>query len=877
MAAEFAQSKRCYSTISTKIQHINKNTDNKNKPNNKLSYQGLQEIINMNNLKQNLPGKAKPIIDNTDNIIKTNYEDNIKEEENNEEINLDGINNCFSQNNINITNKNQNNNELSQPCFDDIRHLTNKSNANNEFNNNLIPPYELENDANEETSKFGNEAKIIDTNKSRKIEVLPEKHFEIINKGKYDKLKHSLNTYVKKRPIRDDNNHITSLLKSKNNKTNSNDNNPVNISISFRNDFNKNNSSNNNLGNKSQKKENKNINENINSNELNIKYNENKNNDMNRYVETNNNEENDNNIEFFKTNEKIINIDNNSNNENNNIEENNLKDNNTINTQNTQNELSNDIMEETNVIKVNEEISNGKEKQIKKEDNNINYRSNIYVRENNLKRSFKTIEEKDKSIKVIKNEEKNRVNKTIDISDKQKESKNFKISKNNNNQKTLNFKCDEKTKDKDIYLSNNENLNINKSYNNFNKIPSQNMRNKNNKKNEKNKNKNVYSLMISKDIERLNKLKQSSQRNKETNYFNEINSFIDNIKKKREIKINEYINLTNENREKLIELQNQKKDLKSFQNQINSALNYNKNKISFNTTKNFNEHKNIINFNNFNNNKNRKDYKVKITTRMQGLLNELEKEKISSNIEKNVNYIKDINNDDDDNKRIFTQNVINSINNFIETENNRIISNNQINHINNINNNNHNNNFILLQNYYNNENNYINNRKNKKDKKNYFNYISFDDIKKSNDRNIISNREAKPSKNKNIQLNKNDINALDEKIYKLIRTKNNRSSKSKPNTEINLNANNKRITFLNDEKYNIYNNNSKRYDKSSDFLDGHYYLDKLNEINKNKDIDLFKAKSKRNWNSLNLFGINNKIKINDENNEMACGIVVMAV
>ena len=60
------------------------------------------------------------------------------------------------------------------------------------------------------------------------------------------------------------------------------------------------------------------------------------------------------------------------------------------------------------------------------------------------------------------------------------------------------------------------------------------------------------------------------------------------MKKKRESKNNDYINLTNENREKLIELQNKKQDLKLFQNQINNALNYNKNKISFHSTKNFN-------------------------------------------------------------------------------------------------------------------------------------------------------------------------------------------------------------------------------------------------------------------------------------------------
>ena len=74
MAAEFAQSKRCYSTISTKIQNANnKNSNNNPKQNNKLFYHGIQEIINMNNLKNNLPGKATPIIDNTENIMKTNY------------------------------------------------------------------------------------------------------------------------------------------------------------------------------------------------------------------------------------------------------------------------------------------------------------------------------------------------------------------------------------------------------------------------------------------------------------------------------------------------------------------------------------------------------------------------------------------------------------------------------------------------------------------------------------------------------------------------------------------------------------------------------------------------------------------------------------
>ena len=863
MAAEFAQSKRCYSTISTKIQHINKNTQNKNKVNNKLSYQGLQEIINMNNLRKNLPGKATSIIDNTDKIIRTNYDNEINEEdeENFENMNLNKNDNFFSQNNINIDNKNNKSDDLNQPYFDEIRHLTNKSNANNEITNNLIPPYELENDNNEETSKFGNEVRIIDTNKSRKIEMIPEKHFEIINKNKYDKLKNSVSTYIKKRPIREENNQVSNLMQSKNTKFNSNESNPVNISVSFRNDFNKNN--NNNVYNENKKNDNKSSNENFNFKDLNIKYNENKNNDMNRYVETNN-EENENNIEFFKDNEKLINI-NNKNNENNNENNNNDGINintNTNNTINTQNDASNDIIEETNVIKSNENNSNEIENQEKKEDNNLNNKLNIYITENNLKHPFKTLDEENKSIKVNKNEEKKIVNKAIETSEKKKENK---IQKNNKN--SFNFKNYEKVNIAKINIIHNSNVNNNNNQNsknntkNFSKI----IRTKNSQKNEKNENKNYYSLLISKDIEKLNKLKQSSQRSKETNYFSEINNFIDNMKKKRENKNNNYINLTNENREKLIELQNQKQDLKLFQNQINNALNYNKNKVSFHSTKNFNNiHKNI-NFNDFNIKKTSNDCKVKISTRMQGLLNKLEKEKISNNVEKLENNPNEINEEENNNKRIFTQNVINSINQFLETDNSGIISNNQINHINNINNNNHNNNFILLQNYYSNENNYINH---KKSKKNNFNFVSFDDVKKSNTKNINTEREKNNFNNKNIQLNKNDINVLSEKINKLIKTKNNRGSRSRPNIETNLNLNNRRISFLNDDKYKILNNNSKKYDKSSDFLEGHFFFDKLNFNDKNRDIESFKSKSKMNWNSLNLFGINNKLKFDEDNSKI---------
>ena len=296
MAAEFAQSKRCYSTLSTKIQNNCKNNINNSKPKNQILYPGMQEIININKLKHYLPGKATSIIDNTENIIKSNNNEILKSDE------INKIN--FLQKNKESINKN--NDSLSQPYFDEIRHLTNKSNANNEINNNLIPPIELDNDNNEETSKFGNEGKIIDTNKSRKIEMIPEKHFEIMNKNRYNKLKNSVNTYVKKRPVRDDYNKVSALLQNKNNDVNSN-NNPVNISVSFRNDFNKNDANNNlnktNLNNKNNKNNNQNIYDNINLNDFSIKYNDKNSKDMNRYVETINNEENDNNLNFFKVND----------------------------------------------------------------------------------------------------------------------------------------------------------------------------------------------------------------------------------------------------------------------------------------------------------------------------------------------------------------------------------------------------------------------------------------------------------------------------------------------------------------------------------------------------------------------------------------------
>ena len=358
--------------------------------------------------------------------------------------------------------------------------------------------------------------------------------------------------------------------------------------------------------------------------------------------------------------------------------------------------------------------------------------------------------------------------------------------------------------------------------------------------------------MINKDIERLNKLKQKSHKNNdELKYYNELSNLINQIKGKRDNKKNEYINMNNENREKLLELENRKKDLKLFQSQINTALNYNK--ISFNDVEEkVNEKSNILSQkdnNNSNNNfsnlfesrstKNNK-FKINLSTRMQNLLNKLEKEKISNDIEENDRS-------NDYNKCIFTQNVINSINNFIKEGNNQIIPNNNIiNNINNINSNNQSNNFILLQNYYNND-----NKKYKKTKNNYNNnnYITHDNISYITDRNFMSDRES--NDNFYLNMNKSNIKLLDENLFKLIKNKNSRLSKSRPSINLYLDKPNINIFENQNNKYGITSNNSRGFGKSIDygqFNESQIYLEKVNNDLQNKinDINQYKIKNKRN-------------------------------
>ena len=835
MAAEFAQSKRCYSTVSTKITYMNKN--------NKLSLHGLQDIINMNNLKHNLPGKAKPIIDNS-NITNKNDLDNF-----------------IIQNNIN-----NNNNSLSQPNFDEIKHLTNKSNG---YNNNLNPPYELGNE-NEETSKFGYQDKIIDTNKSRKIDIFQDNNIEINEENQcrnYNsyRLKNKNNTYIKKRPIRDEKTFIPTLRQSKNQEINNNNNSQVEASISFRNDLNNNNKSKNNNNNNNTSRNIK-----LNSNDFSIKFSESKNNDIIRYIDTNNNEENDNNINYFNN----INQKNSINEEkkiNNNIAKKEILESNRSN----QDEISNNDIEETNVIKINDSCDDNYENNNLLENKNEVKNFEINYDDNNKMEPVKKINEKEKQEinnkkeNNIKNQELKPISITqnylkipkINIFNQEKEKvilKDIKPKKNNYNIDSYSIMNNYKNNNNSNTIDNNFSPSKN------NKFIRKNNQNKINIKNDNKENKNLFSLMINKDIERLNKLKQRPKKNnEELKYYNELNNLINQIKGKRYDKNNEYINMNNENREKLLELENKKKDLKLFQSQINTALNYNRNRINFkDIEENINEKSNILKHNDnnksndFNNiafeSKNTKNnkFKINISTRMQNLLNKLEKEKISNNIDENDG--------NDFNKSIFTQNVINSINNFIKEGNNQIIPNNSniINNINNINSNNQSNNFILLQNYYNND-----NKKYKKIKNNYNNnYITYDNISYITDRNFNSDRENNDNFYSN--MNKDNVKILDEKLFKIIKNKNTRLSKSRPSINLNLSKPNINIFENQNNKYGITSNNSRGFGKSIDyspFIESQTFLEKVKDDlqNKNNDIEQYKPKNKRNTYYSDYYKINN--------------------
>ena len=79
MAAEFAQSKRSTSTKNYRVKLIKNEENIKDAEFNvNINIKKMEEIININNLKNNLPGKTKELIDNTNNNIINNKYNNYK-------------------------------------------------------------------------------------------------------------------------------------------------------------------------------------------------------------------------------------------------------------------------------------------------------------------------------------------------------------------------------------------------------------------------------------------------------------------------------------------------------------------------------------------------------------------------------------------------------------------------------------------------------------------------------------------------------------------------------------------------------------------------------------------------------------------------------
>ena len=118
MAAEFAQSKRSTSTKNYRVKLIKNEENVKDEEFNvNINIKKMEEIININNLKNNLPGKTKELIDNTNNNIIQNKYNNYKRH------------NIIYTKKINLSqNNNYKNTNFSNHSFTEDRYNTNHEN-----------------------------------------------------------------------------------------------------------------------------------------------------------------------------------------------------------------------------------------------------------------------------------------------------------------------------------------------------------------------------------------------------------------------------------------------------------------------------------------------------------------------------------------------------------------------------------------------------------------------------------------------------------------------------------------------------------------------------------------------------------------------------
>jgi hypothetical protein len=137
MAAEFAQSKRSTSSKNPKVR-VNKNMNNSNDYKFNINIKKIEEAISINNLKNNLPGKTKALIDNT-NLQNNNS--NLEKNETDNKANMLFQDNSNKYNKyINVSRKEEFDKESETKSL-----IINNQNINNNFYINEQNNYNISN------------------------------------------------------------------------------------------------------------------------------------------------------------------------------------------------------------------------------------------------------------------------------------------------------------------------------------------------------------------------------------------------------------------------------------------------------------------------------------------------------------------------------------------------------------------------------------------------------------------------------------------------------------------------------------------------------------------------------------------------------------
>jgi len=137
MAAEFAQSKRSTSSKNPKVR-VGKNMNNSNDYKYNINIKKIEEAISINNLKNNLPGKTKALIDNTN--LQNNNDISGKNETNNRDNMLFQDNSNKYSKYINVSNKEEINKKNDTKSL-----IINNQNINNNFYINEQNNYNISN------------------------------------------------------------------------------------------------------------------------------------------------------------------------------------------------------------------------------------------------------------------------------------------------------------------------------------------------------------------------------------------------------------------------------------------------------------------------------------------------------------------------------------------------------------------------------------------------------------------------------------------------------------------------------------------------------------------------------------------------------------